>query len=161
MTGGGQGITPPAAFILPALVVDGGDTLALTANMLDGHPTYPGEAILFRTVNSVGRLFAGPKFPEIFAAVRPDLARELASRQTPLVGIDAMSIEPLDDAAYPVHHILLAAGVLILEGLDLRMAESGRYRLICLPLAVPQAEASPVRAVLEPLPACAGVSPDR
>ncbi len=152
---------PPAAFILPALVVESGDALALTADMLDGHPPCPGEAILFRTVNSVDRLFAGPQFPETFAAVRPDLARELARRRTPLVGIDAMSIEPLDDAGYPVHHILLAAGVLILEGLDLRMAGSGRYRLICLPLAVPQAEASPVRAVLEPLPSCAGVSPDR
>jgi len=59
-----------------------------------------------------------------------------------------MSIEPLDDPAYPVHSILLSAGVLILEGLDLSDAPPGRCRLVCLPLAVPEAEASPTRAVL-------------
>ena len=66
------------------------------------------------------------------------------------MGLDALSVEPLTDPAYPVHHILLGAGVLILEGLDLRLAPFGRATLCCLPLAMPTAEASPVRAVLLP-----------
>jgi len=142
---------PAAAFLLPALVVDCGGETALAADILADVVTRPGEAVLLRTVNSVERLFAGPDFPEAFAVATPSLARELARRQTPLVGIDAMSIEPLTNPAYPVHHLLLAAGVLILEGLDLETVRPGRYRLVCLPLAVPDAEASPVRAVLLPL----------
>ena len=41
-----------------------------------------------------------------------------------------------------------AAGVLILENLDLSAAEPGDYTLACLPLLLPGLEASPVRAVL-------------
>lgn len=141
---------PVGAFFLPAVVVDCGPAMALGADVLAGIDTVPGEAVLLRTGNSSRRRFAGPGFPEAFAAATPSLARELVRRQAALVGIDALSIEPLADPAYPVHHLLLAAGVLILEGLDLGGVTPGRYRLACPPLAVPDAEASPVRAILLP-----------
>jgi arylformamidase len=38
--------------------------------------------------------------------------------------------------------------VLILEGLNLASVRPGRYTLVCLPLRLKGAEASPVRAVL-------------
>jgi kynurenine formamidase len=47
-----------------------------------------------------------------------------------------------------VHAALLAAGVLVLENLDLSIAPAGRGTLVCLPLKIPVLEASPVRAVL-------------
>jgi len=47
-----------------------------------------------------------------------------------------------------VHRTLLENDVLILEGIDLAEIPCGRYSLICLPLSVKDAEASPVRAVL-------------
>lgn len=139
---------PVAAFFPLAVVVDCGQTKRLGPEVLADIRTSPGEAVLFRTQNSVKRLFAGPAFPETFAAVAPALAQELVRRQLSLVGIDALSVEPLTDPAYPVHHILLGAGALILEGLDLSAVPAGRYRLACPPLAIPDAEASPVRAVL-------------
>ncbi len=139
---------PARAFLRPAVVVDAGGALLLSPEVLAGLDLAPGEAVLFRTRNSREGRFAGPDFPESFVTVGPDLARELVTRQAGLVGIDALSVEPLTDPAYPVHHILLGAGVLILEGLDLRAVPPGRYTLVCLPLAVPEAEASPVRAVL-------------
>ena len=144
---------PAAAFFLPARVVDAGDALALGPELLDADDASdaaPGEAVLFRTVNSATRAFLGPAFPETFAALTPALAMRCARQGFALVGIDALSVEPLDDPAFPVHHILLEAGVLILEGLFLADVAPGRYLLSCPPLRVPEAEASPVRAVLGP-----------
>jgi arylformamidase len=141
---------PVSAFFPPAVVVDCGEALRLGPDCLANVATAPGEAVLFRTQNSATHLFAGQNFPETFAALTPELAYELVRRGIGLVGIDALSIEPLTDPDYPVHHILLEAGTLILEGLDLAGVRPGRYRLACAPLAMPDAEASPVRAVLLP-----------
>lgn len=143
---------PVSAFFLPAVVVDCGQALRLGPQLLDGVPVGAGEAVLFRTVNSAERLFFGPAFPATFAAATPELARACLARGLGLVGLDAMSIEPLDDQAYPVHHILLGAGIRILEGLFLADIAPGRYLLACPPPHLPEAEAAPVRAVLGPLP---------
>jgi arylformamidase len=64
-----------------------------------------------------------------------------------LVGVDALSIEPATDS-YPVHHVLLAAGVVIVEGLDLTAVAPGPYRLVCLPLRVTGGDGAPARAIL-------------
>jgi len=82
----------------------------------------------------------------------PARARACVRRGLALVGIDALSIEPLADPAFPVHHILLGAAIRILEGLFLADIAPGRYRLACPPPHVPEAEAAPVRAALGPLP---------
>lgn len=68
-----------------------------------------------------------------------------------LVGVDTMSVAPPDDPV-PTHRILLQAGVVILEGLDLRAVRDGEYTLACLPLLVPGADGAPARAVLGPPP---------
>lgn len=64
-----------------------------------------------------------------------------------LVGIDDITIgTPTED--YEVHRILLGAGCMILEGLDLRDVEPQNYDLWCMPLKLAGAEASPCRAFL-------------
>jgi arylformamidase len=40
------------------------------------------------------------------------------------------------------------AEVVVVEGLDLRGVEAGRYQLICLPLRLRGADGSPARAIL-------------
>jgi arylformamidase len=47
-----------------------------------------------------------------------------------------------------VHRILLAAGVVIVEGLALAGVTPGRYTLICLPLKLTGGDGAPARAVL-------------
>lgn len=64
-----------------------------------------------------------------------------------LIGIDQLSIAP-PEAELAVHRVLLAAGVVILEGLDLSSAQQGRYELLCLPLKIAGGDGSPARAVL-------------
>ncbi len=48
----------------------------------------------------------------------------------------------------PIHHALDAAGIVILENLDLRAVAPGVYELIALPLKIRGGDGSPVRAVL-------------
>jgi arylformamidase len=79
-----------------------------------------------------------------------DAAEWLVERGVRLVGIDQLSIEGASAGAesYPAHRILLKAGVVILEGLELASAPLGLHTLYCLPLNVLNAEGAPARAVL-------------
>ena len=54
---------------------------------------------------------------------------------------------PVPDRTFPLHRTLLGAGVVIVEGLDMRAARPGLHDLICLPLAVAGGDGSPARAV--------------
>jgi arylformamidase len=44
--------------------------------------------------------------------------------------------------------VLLGAGVVCVEGLDLRGIEPGSYELVCLPLKLVGSDGAPARAVL-------------
>jgi kynurenine formamidase len=64
------------------------------------------------------------------------------------VGLDALSADPLDAPALPIHYILLGAGMIIVENLTHLSAlpEKG-FIFSCLPLNIVDADGSPVRAV--------------
>jgi arylformamidase len=64
-----------------------------------------------------------------------------------LVGVDALSVDPIDTPG-PVHRVLLEAGVIIVEGLALAGVPPGRYRLTCLPLRLENGDGAPCRAIL-------------
>ncbi len=84
------------------------------------------------------------------AYLTPDAARYLIDEaEVRLVGMDRLSIE--NDAAidFPVHHLLLGADVVIVEGLDLRNVAAGDYTLWCLPLRITEADAAPARVLLQ------------
>jgi len=63
------------------------------------------------------------------------------------VGIDYLSVGSFDDGV-ATHQILLGAGVIAVEGLDLSAIEAGDYQLICLPIKIGGADGAPCRAVL-------------
>jgi len=79
----------------------------------------------------------------------PDAARYLASRRLRAIGIDGPSIGPFEEGA-ETHRILLAAGIWIVEWLDLRRAPAGPCDLICLPLRIVGGDGAPARAILKP-----------
>jgi arylformamidase len=99
------------------------------------------ERILFRTRNS--ELWSRDTYTEDFVAFTEDGARALVERGVRLVGIDYLSIG--DEAA---HSVLLGAGVVAVEGLDLRGVAAGTYTLVCAPLKLVGAEGAPARVLL-------------
>ncbi|MBI5523560.1 MAG: cyclase family protein [Desulfarculus sp.] len=139
---------PLERFLPPALVLEAAGEGALPASLLAGLAPRPGWALLFKTANSrQGRAAAG-QWRDDYAHLSPALARACLEWGASLVGLDAPSPEAPGDEGYPVHYILLGAGALILEGLNLAGVPAGEYRLICPPLSLAGAEAAPVRAML-------------
>ena len=105
------------------------------------------ERVLFRTRNSARWRAALEFFPD-YVAVSDAGAAELLRRGVRLVGVDSLSVEQDSSGRFPVHHRLLGAGCLILEGLLLDGAPPGRYSLHCLPLRVHRGDGGPARAAL-------------
>ncbi|MBU0683277.1 MAG: cyclase family protein [Candidatus Omnitrophica bacterium] len=81
-------------------------------------------------------------------ALREKQAELLIKNNINLVGTERMSIEGSLDKSHPVHRMLLSRNIYIIEGLDLKNAEEGFYKLICLPLKIKDGDGAPVRAVL-------------
>jgi arylformamidase len=99
------------------------------------------ERVLFKTPNS--ELWASDEFAADFALLDGEAARLLVERGVRLVGVDYLTVG--DEEA---HLVLLGAGVVPVEGLDLRDVEPGPYELVCLPLRVIGADGAPARAIL-------------
>ena len=76
-----------------------------------------------------------------------DDAQMLVDHGVRLVGTDRMTIEE-EGGDHPVHKLLLAARVVILETLDLTAVDPGTYQLVCLPLKIEGCDGAPARAVL-------------
>lgn len=135
-------------FIIPTEVVcASGEGPVLPCN-LQGCRIEKGQALLFKTCNSQKRLMHQAAFSEDFVSLSLDLAQHCVADGVSLVGIDYLSVDKYGDDSLPVHRTLLENDVLILEGIDLAAVPCGRYSLICLPLSITNAEATPVRAVL-------------
>jgi arylformamidase len=102
--------------------------------------------VIFRTRNSDE--WSDAIFREDFVYLDPEAARWLADRGTRLVGVDYLSVESFTAAEPLTHRTLLGAGVVIVEGLDLREIAPGDYTLTCLPLKLAGADGAPARVVL-------------
>ncbi|AET89995.1 arylformamidase [Burkholderia sp. YI23] len=87
-----------------------------------------------------------------FTAVAPETIDLLAEKGVKLIGIDTPSLDPQDSKTMDAHKRIRAHGMAILEGLVLDAVAPGDYELIALPLKFSTLDASPVRAVLRPLP---------
>ncbi|HYR93035.1 MAG TPA: cyclase family protein [Methylomirabilota bacterium] len=106
--------------------------------------------LLIKTRNS--ELWRDPThhFTRDIVAVNASAARWCVDRGVRLVGIDYLTIEPQgpEKAGYPTHHTLLGAGIVIVEGLDLRDVAPGAYELICAPLKIAGGDGAPARVFL-------------
>jgi arylformamidase len=108
------------------------------------------ERVLFKTRNSKFWFSDERTFQKDFVAIDTSGATWLAHRGVQLIGVDYLSVAPFGASKEP-HQILLRAGILIVEGLDLSRVDAGRYMLYCLPLKLVGSDGAPARAVLQDL----------
>lgn len=121
---------------------------AITAEVLDRTEiTSEMKRVLFGTRNSHLWAKGESKFQSDFVAITEDGAEWLVERGVQLVGIDYLSIAPYGDSV-PTHTVLLKAGVVLVEGLNLSQVMRGFYDLYCLPLKIAGADGAPARAIL-------------
>lgn len=103
--------------------------------------------LLLRTANSELWSVESTEFQRDYAALTADAAQWVVDRGIRLIGVDYLSVQRYGDSPL-THEILLRAGVVIVEGLDLSRVEPGPYELICLPLKLVGVEGAPARAIL-------------
>jgi arylformamidase len=125
------------------------DEIDLITRELVENSTIPPRTkrVLFRTRNSEIWKSNRKTFVKKFVALTPDAGEYLIKRGVKLVGVDYLSVASFDEPV-PTHQVLLRAGLVILEGLDLSGVRQGRYTLHCLPLKIAGADGAPARAIL-------------
>jgi len=118
----------------------------ITAEDLTGEDFSEDVRILIKTRNST--LWGSAEFRTDYVGVTESGARHLVAHGIKLVGVDYLSVEQFKTPGAPAHHVLLGAGTIVIEGLNLRDVEPGIYDLCCLPLRIVGSDGAPARVVL-------------
>jgi arylformamidase len=131
-----------------ALVVHLPRATRITADDLD-HALIPPSTrrLLIKTRNSGYWAKDDKEFHTEFVGIAPSGAEWLVDRRVELIGVDYLSVAPWKESR-PTHQILLKAGIVIVEGLNLSKVKPGRYELTCLPLKLIGSDGAPARAIL-------------
>ncbi|MEP6698356.1 MAG: cyclase family protein [Verrucomicrobiota bacterium] len=87
-------------------------------------------------------------FPDWIPVIANDVPEWLRKRKVKLLGLDLPSVDTIDSKDLTNHHALAAAGVAIVESLDLSEVDEGIYGFAALPLKMAGGDAAPVRAIL-------------
>jgi arylformamidase len=130
----------------PARVIEVGSRTGIAAEDLEGHDVSGDTRLLIKTHNS--QLWSSPAFHEDYIGVTESGAKYLVEHGIKVVGVDYLSVEQFHNVGKPAHHVLLGAGTIVIEGLDLRDVEAGSYDMICLPLRIVGSDGAPARVVL-------------
>jgi arylformamidase len=141
---------PAELLVGPARLVQLPEVRVIDRAVLEGLDLEGVTRLLLGTRNSV--LMKQAHLSMDYAFVSADAASYMVELGIKVVGIDYLSIEEYRKEGRPTHHILLGAGVVIIEGLDLAGVPPGDYELLCLPLKLKDADGAPARVVLRELP---------
>lgn len=120
----------------------------ITATALEVARIPPGSArVLLKTRNSELWKLGPHEFRVDFAGITADGAQWIVDHKIGLVGVDYLSVGP-KGMGRPTHEILLNAGVVVVEGLNLADITPGEYDFYCLPLKLKDSDGAPARAIL-------------
>ena len=144
--GPGTESLPLELLIGRARVIEVTSRAGVAAKDLDAIDFSDDIRVLIKTLNS--RLWGAPEFHEDYVGVLESGAKHLVEQGIKVVGVDYLSVEKFHNPGAPAHHILLGAGTIVIEGLDLRGIEPGLYEMFCLPLRVVGSDGAPARVVL-------------
>lgn len=125
-----------------------GSTKTINRDVLaNANITETFKKIIFKTSNSVFWDENPAKFRREFVGLDSNGAEYLRAAGMELVGIDFFSVSAYEDLLNP-HKLLLEAGVVLVENLDLREVSAGIYEIFCLPLKLMGTDGAPARVVL-------------
>ncbi len=83
-----------------------------------------------------------------FPVISEDILRFLIKLKIKGIGIDAISIDPMNSTNLPRHKLLLSSKLIIIENLNnLDLLINRKFSFYCFPLKIVNGDGSPVRAV--------------
>ena len=122
------------------------DERKITLEELTKHDLTRAGKIIFKTVNSSVDWSRSP-FKKDYVHLSADASQYLVTLKIKTVGIDYLSIGGEEDGE-KVHHILLGAGITILEGLNMKGILPGLYEMVALPMKIQGADGAPARVII-------------
>ena len=144
--GPGAAALPLEMLVGRARVIEITSRQGIDAEDLAGADLSEDIRVLIKTSNS--RLWGSPEFHPDFVGVTGAGAQYLLDHGVKVVGVDYLSVEQFKNPGAPAHHVLLGAGIIVIEGLNLRDVDPGVYEMVCLPLPVVGSDGAPARVVL-------------
>lgn len=103
------------------------------------------DIVLFRT--GMSDKYHDPVYFEDYPAMSEEVAQHLVEAKVKMVGVDTCSVDNQD--GFPIHKILLAGNVLIIENLTNLSQLTGKdFKVYALPLNL-QVDGSPARVIAE------------
>jgi arylformamidase len=143
--GGGADTLPLERLVGRARVIEVSSRAGIGPDELAEHDRSEDLRVLIKTHNS--RRCGTADFRTDYVGVTEQGARYLVDHGVKVVGVDHLSVEQFRKPGAPAHRVLLGAGTIVIEGLNLRDVERGRYEMFCLPLRVVGADGAPARVV--------------
>ena len=133
----------------PTAVIEIPDADIITQDILESQPL-PEEItrLLIKTRNAILWTDYKHTFNPDFVALDRQAARWVVDRGIGLIGVDYLSVQRFSDKDPATHRVLLEAGVVIVEGLNLHDVKPGSYQLICLPIKLVGSDGAPARTIL-------------
>ena len=132
---------PLDRFIGEAVIIGASDRSSISANDFPGNDIRNNDIVLIYTATSDRRTD--------FAYLEVSAAEWIIENGVKCVGIDTASIEKYGRKDAPVHKMLLAKNIGIIENLaNLKQFVGSRMFFVCLPLPLKGIDGSPARAVL-------------
>ena len=129
-----------------ARVIEVASRTGITAEDLEPIDFSDDIRLLIKTHNST--FWGSAAFHEDYIGVTDSGAKHLVAHGIKVVGVDYLSVEQFKNVGKPAHHVLLGAGTIVIEGLNLRDVEPGVYEMFCLPLRIVGSDGAPARVVL-------------
>src|SRR5438876_2971884 len=114
----------------------------------DLRPHIEEIAATSRLLVKTGRWSDSTVFPKRIPVIGADVPRWLQKNGIKLLGLDVPPVDEIDSKSLQNHHALAAAGIAIIESLDLNGVSPGIYNLAGLPLKIVDGDGAPMRAVL-------------
>jgi arylformamidase len=132
----------------PVKVINVQNCKSISRKILEKIDFGRNERILFKTDHSMLR-DRYSRFRSNYVHMEVDACGYLVQRGIKLVGIDTFSVDSFETQDYMCHKVLLGAGVVIIEMVDLKDVEPGDYSMVCLPLKILKGDGAPARVILQ------------
>jgi len=144
---------PLEVYIGPAAVVDLAESFSQSKEkqlitLEDLRPHAEEIAKTSRVLIRTGRWSDSAVFPKRIPVIAADVPSWFQKNGVKLLGLDVPSVDEIDSKSLQNHHALAAAGIAIIESLDLSHVGAGVYNLAALPLKIAGGDGAPMRAVL-------------
>jgi arylformamidase len=134
-------IEPLDKFIGEATIIDASGKKSITAEDFSSYDIRSNEIVLIYTGTGDRRTD--------FAYLDISAAEWVVEHEAKCIGIDTASVEKYGEKGAPVHKMLLARNIGIIENLaNLKQFAGSRMFFVCLPLRLKGIDGSPARAIL-------------